>query len=258
MLVVADKAALGVGRERGLARARKAKEEGNIPILADVGRAVHGHHALIGQEEVHHREDRLLHLTGIFGAHDDDLAPLKAEGDDGVALLAVLFAVISFAGKVHDHPIRLEIEKLVAVRANEKLLDEQGVVGALNDDAHLDAVVGVGAGKGVDDEDFAAVDDILSAVVQSVKLGGVHRGVAVPPNLLVGSGLIHDPLVLRSAAGVFAGVGHHGAVACKEAASLLDAQLGQLGGGQIAVDVRGKVGVQMASLRHDFLLARRR
>lgn len=49
VLVVAQETAGWIGRERGLARAGKPEEEGDIAALADVGRAVHRKYALAGQ-----------------------------------------------------------------------------------------------------------------------------------------------------------------------------------------------------------------
>ena len=49
MFIVADQRALGIGRERGLAGAGEAEEHRGIAVGADIGRAVHRHHALGGQ-----------------------------------------------------------------------------------------------------------------------------------------------------------------------------------------------------------------
>ena len=65
MFVVADEVAVGVGGEGGLAGAGQAEEEGGVTVLALVGRAMHGHHAVQRQPVVHHGEDTFLHLTAV-------------------------------------------------------------------------------------------------------------------------------------------------------------------------------------------------
>jgi hypothetical protein len=82
VLVVADEPAVGIRRQRGLAGARQAEEQGNVAIVADVGRAVHGQHPLQGQQEVHHREDALLDLAAV-GRVADEHQPLGEVDDDG-------------------------------------------------------------------------------------------------------------------------------------------------------------------------------
>lgn len=65
VLVVSDQVALRVGRERRLPGPRESEEESGVALLALVGRAVHGHHAVQRQPVVHHGEDALLHLTPV-------------------------------------------------------------------------------------------------------------------------------------------------------------------------------------------------
>ena len=82
VLVVADEVALRIGRERRLAGAGQAEEQRRAPgLLVGRGRAVHREDAALRREVVHHREDALLHLAGVFGAEDDQLAVLEAEVD---------------------------------------------------------------------------------------------------------------------------------------------------------------------------------
>ena len=40
--------------------------------MADVGRAVHGEHAHLGQDVVHDGEDGLLNFARVLGAADDN------------------------------------------------------------------------------------------------------------------------------------------------------------------------------------------
>ena len=52
VLVVADQAAVRVGRERRLARAAQAEKQRHVAVFADVGRAMHRQHALKRQHVV--------------------------------------------------------------------------------------------------------------------------------------------------------------------------------------------------------------
>ena len=82
VLVVADEMALRVGGERRLARAGEAEQQRRrAGLLVGRRRAVHREHAALRAEVVHDREDALLHLAGVFGAEDDQLAVLEAEVD---------------------------------------------------------------------------------------------------------------------------------------------------------------------------------
>ena len=76
VFVIADEGAIRIGRERGLARTGKPKEQGDVGfvIFIHVCRAVHGKHAHLGQVVVHSVEDRLLDLPRIARADDDDFS----------------------------------------------------------------------------------------------------------------------------------------------------------------------------------------
>src|SRR5262249_41729229 len=68
VFVVTDEAALGIGRQGGLAGARQAeKNRGRAARHVLGGRAVHGHDFPLGHEVVHEGEHALFHLAGIAG-----------------------------------------------------------------------------------------------------------------------------------------------------------------------------------------------
>jgi hypothetical protein len=71
VLVVADQPAVWIGGERGLARAAQSEEDRHVAVLADVGRAVHGEHTLLGEHVIKHGEDALLHLAGVLRPADE-------------------------------------------------------------------------------------------------------------------------------------------------------------------------------------------
>ncbi len=74
MLVIADQRACGIGRKRCLARAGEAEENRGVVGGAHVGRAMHGHHALFGQQVVQNGEDGFLDLARILRAADENEA----------------------------------------------------------------------------------------------------------------------------------------------------------------------------------------
>ena len=63
VLVIADKRAAGVSRQRGLAGTREAEEDCALAVRSDIGRTMHRHHALRRQEEVQQAENALLHFA---------------------------------------------------------------------------------------------------------------------------------------------------------------------------------------------------
>src|SRR5689334_18095210 len=70
MLVIAYELAAPIGRKRGLTRPRKPEEDRRIVARTDIRRAVHRQDALLRQEIIEDREDRLLDLAGIAAATD--------------------------------------------------------------------------------------------------------------------------------------------------------------------------------------------
>ena len=146
-LVVADQDAVRIGRERGLAGAGQAEEQRAVAVLADVGRAMHRHHALRRQIEVEHGEDRLLHLARIGRAADQhDLAgEIDRHHGVGAFAAAVTLGVRLERRHVDDRHVRHVARELGALRADQKLADEQRVPGILGEDARLDAVFRIGA-----------------------------------------------------------------------------------------------------------------
>jgi hypothetical protein len=108
---------------------------------------------------------------------------------------------------VQDDRLRLELLELLVGRRDEHRLREQGVVGVVGDDPHVDAVLRIGAGEGVDDVEVAVGEvgrDLGAKAVEAILL---ERPVHIaPPDALLGGRLPHDELVLRRAAGVAAGV----------------------------------------------------
>ena len=113
VLVVADQHAVGVGGQGGLAGAGQAEEDGGVPVLADVGGAVHGEHALLGQQVVHDGEDALLDLAAVLAAGDQDQLLLIVDHDGGLGVDAVTLGDALEAGSGNDGEIDLEVLQLL-------------------------------------------------------------------------------------------------------------------------------------------------
>ena len=124
VLVVADQRAVGIGGERGLAGAGEAEEQRNVAVLADIGGAMHRHHALRRQIEIERGEHRLLHLAGVGGIADQDDLPGEVDGDDGFGAHAVALGVGLEARQVDDRQVRDEACKRGALGADQQLTDE--------------------------------------------------------------------------------------------------------------------------------------
>ena len=156
MLVIAHQGARGIGRQRGLAGAGKPEKYGRFAILADIGRAMHGHHPLGRQEIVHDGEDRLLHLAGIGGAADQDQLLGEVDRDHGLGHAAMARRIGIEAGQVDDGEFRIKAFQLFGGGADQQLMHEQRVPGIFGDHPHPDAVGEVGAAEQILGEQLAA------------------------------------------------------------------------------------------------------
>ncbi len=143
MLVVADQHARGIGRQRGLAGAGEPEEHRDVVrvALGMVGRAVHRHHAPVGQQVVEDGEDRLLVLARIGGARDQHELLLEGDRDHGLGTAAVPGRVGLEARAVQDGEARHEARELGALRAAQQVADEEPVPGELGDHPDVQPVV---------------------------------------------------------------------------------------------------------------------
>ena len=150
VLVVADQGPVGVGRQRGLAGARKTEEERHAAVLAHVCGAMHRQHALERQAVVHHREDRFLDLACVERTADQHLAPRRVQHDERARTGSVLRGRRLELRRVEDERVDREPLELARRGHDEHRLCEQRVVRARGDDADPDAVIGVRAREVVD------------------------------------------------------------------------------------------------------------
>ncbi len=236
MLVIADQRAAGIGRQRGLAGARQAEEHRGLAVGADVGAAVHRHHAFGGQQVVENAEDALLHLAGIFGAADQDQLLFEIDRDHGLAARPVAFGVGLEAGQVDDGVFGHETVELGFGRTHQQRADELVVPRQLVDHPDIDPVLGLRAAEQVGDEKLALVRHRLEEIfLERGEMRRRHRGIVVPPYGVFGFGVADDELVLRAAARVLARFDHQRTVLGTAPLAAL-----QRGGGQL---FRSQVGM---------------
>ena len=144
VLVVADQAARGVGREGRLAGAGEAEEERRVAVRADVRGAVHAQHAVEREQVVEQCEDRLLHLARVRGAADHAEPALEVDHDEGRRPCPVGRLV----GLERRGADERELGHVLAVRLPvgkrlEHVAGEEAVPAELGDDPDRQAVLGL-------------------------------------------------------------------------------------------------------------------
>ncbi|MBA7623095.1 hypothetical protein ES703_30488 [subsurface metagenome] len=164
VLVITDQPSFGIGGQGGLARTAEPEENGHVPIITHVSRAVHGKHVLKGQEEVQHREDGLLDLAAIEGIGDDSHSLGKIEHDGGRAAGAVNLGIGFEArdddeGKIGDKVLEL----VLVIDGDEHVPGEQAEPCLFRNDPHLQAVFGIGPGIAVLHEELLVLGEGLYA-----------------------------------------------------------------------------------------------
>ena len=129
---------------------------------------------------------------------------------------------------------------------DQQVVDEQVLRSQLVDDAELLGVLGVGAGKAVEDEDLVALEISGDLAHQSVKaLLGDGAVDLAPGDVVMDGGGVHDELVVRGTAGVLAGGDHQGAGIAELALAAAKSSLNQLGGAQVPIDSTGIQNTQL-------------
>ncbi len=197
----------GIGRERGLAGAGEAEEQRDVAVLADIGRAMHRHHALRRQIEVERGEDRLLHLAGIRRVADQDDLLGEVDGDDGFGAHAVALRVGLERRQIDDGELGDEIGELGALGTDQQLANEQRMPGQLGEDPRFDPVFRIGAAVEILREQLLAARMRDEVVVEQLEVRLAELAVAVPPDRALGQRIDDGMLVLGAAAGMDAGLG---------------------------------------------------
>ena len=218
--------------------------------MADVGRAVHGEHAHLGQDVVHDGEDGLLNFARVLGAADDNHLLFIVGQDGSLAAGPVDFGDALEAGSRNNGVIGLEVHQVFLGGAAQQLVNEQVLAGQLVDDAETLHVLLVCAGKAVKDEDFAVLQVGDHLAVNGV-IGGLVNGTVhlAPGDLVVYGRGIDDELIVSAAAGVLAGFHHQRAGVAQRAFAAGERLFRQNGDGKVAVDFFGGGDAQVREIQ---------
>jgi hypothetical protein len=110
---------------------------------------------------VHDREHALLHLAGVLGAEDDELAALERQGDAGALVIPGVRGWPGTGRRCRSRSRARRTSPAARGRPDQHVVHEQRVVGPRADDADLDAVLGIPAGEAVDHvEPVARVEEV--------------------------------------------------------------------------------------------------
>ena len=172
---------------------------------------MHGQHVPVGQQVVQDGENRLLDLTGIPGAADRHDPVGEIDQDGAVRRRAVELRLGLEARQVEDREVRLEAFELLAPRPQEHVPGKEIVPRSLGDDAHADAMRGIGAGPAVADEQLAALGIAQHAVVERAVALRRDRLVGLAPvDAALALRILDEELVVGRAAGMHARAHHEG------------------------------------------------
>ena len=166
VLIVTNEAALGIGRESGLAGSRETKEQRDIAVRTNVGRRVKRKDTSLGHIVVHDGEDALLHLSGVFGTEDDHLAVLEADSNRGLASNAFSKRVGRELASINDGEIWLtKALYLFFGRTNKHVVHEKSMVGTSTDYTDLETVLGIPAGISIKNINLVAGIEVFNSIL---------------------------------------------------------------------------------------------
>jgi len=161
----------------------------------------------LGEQIVHHREDRLLDLSGKTRSSDHHSPFRDVEQHEGFAS-RVLDVRISLESRGMDNrPIRLELCESIGIELpDEHVASEQAVPRMFGDNAHLDAVAGIRSCVAVLDKHFTTLEIGAEAKPDQVEVTRLERFVdRAPPDVVLRGGLLDHELVVRRATRVSPG-----------------------------------------------------
>ena len=235
VLIVTDQQSRGVGRKRGLAGARQAKEHrGLVRDGIHAGRAVHGQHIVLDRQQViHDAEDGLFDLAGIAGAGDQNHAFLEVDDHGGAGVEALDGRIALVARRGEHAEVRLTgARNFASERTGEHLLNEERLAGTLAGDEQATRVVAVGARHAARDEHVALVEVVDDTGLDGLVALDRQRAVdGTPGNLVVHIGRIDDKAVVGRAASTLPRLDHQRAVGRHAAFFAADGVLDELRGG---------------------------
>lgn len=242
VLVITDQESVGVSGEGSLTGTGETEEEGHVTVLALVGGGVQGEHIVLDGHEVEHdSEDTLLHLTSVLGTENEHLHGLEVDVNGGVGGHSRGVSVSGEGTGVVDGKVGLsEVSELLLGGSDQHVSHEQSVVGSGTDDSHLDSVLGVPSSVGIHNVDSLSGVEVVngSLSVDEPRLLGQLLVNGSPPDVVNGTRLVDDSLVLGGSAGLLSGRGHEGTGGVDGGAGLLHkGVLVERGHGRVVLNV---------------------
>ena len=204
MFIVADQSTFRVCRKRRLACARKTEEQRGIALRSDVGRAVHGKHALLGKQVIHDGEHRLLEFTGVARATDQDHTLRNVEHNEGARARTMFRGIGLELRCVVDREVGRKSRELLHLRAYEHVAHEVRVPCIRQDVADTQPRRCIGAAIQILDEEFVqSIEVRLHVRLEQRKVRRIERLVDLAPiDVRVGRVIADDELVVGRAARV--------------------------------------------------------
>src|SRR3569623_2421971 len=133
------------------------------------------------------------------------------------------------ARQIDDRELGFETRELVGLGTDQQRADEQVMPGEFVDEAHTDLIFGLRPAVKVGDEQLVLVGKRhQEIIVKPVERRRVHRLIAVvPPDHVLGEGVLDRELVLGAAAGVLAGSDNEGSIFRQESLAAANSMLNE-------------------------------
>ena len=240
MLVVADQPALRIGGKRGLASAGEAEKQRRDAICPDVGRAVHGKNAALGQQKIHHAKNGFLHLSGIMRAADEHQPPAEVDQYEYFGFGSIALRIGQKCRRGDHREFRRVSLQLLFRRTNEEIAHKQVVPGKFVDHSNGKAVLRVGASEQILHVKIAGLQIFQHPAVQGFEFLRIEGLIYLAPkDFIRGDRVFDGELVFGGAAGALACPAHQRAVGGKPRALAAPQRvLHQHGRMQIAIHIR--------------------
>ncbi len=256
VLVVADQPAGRVGRQSRLARPGEPEVQGDVPHVAGRCRAVHRQHAALGEEVVHHREQRLLHLSAVHCAEDQDEATTEGDADKDRAVAQLFRRGGGEGAAVDDGEGRREPLEVHGLGAHEERAARTGRASLRRRPRGWEPVGGLGADEAVEHGDVTGAQVAARMLELALEDLGAAGLVGAAPGDVGGGVVLHDVAVVRGAAGACPGGHDERAVGGQDALAARQGPSYELGDGEIAVDPADREAVGGELSLHHLLLQR--
>ncbi len=258
MFVVADQCAIGIGGKRRFARAGQAEENGHVVFIAAViRRTVHGHHAFLRQQVIHHRKDGFLDFTGVRGAANQNQFLSKMQQHECFGVRAVNGRVGVKIRGVQDGKFRNVLRQLFRIQLADKHgAGEQRGPSPLADHANRNAILFVRPRVAVLNENILSLQIRAEPVLEGVKFRGIERAIDLAPGNVVFAGrFAHEKAILRQAPGVLARAHNQWAEMTQRSFIAANGLFVERGRGQIPIDAPEIIETEISEtllLRRDF------